>query len=953
MRTEAALACILVGLGGSAAAALPVIHPTPQRARFTGRDVRAETVVVETRRAAVATADEPLWAQLPAKSGAYAITVAPGRVDVLAEDARGAFYARQTLLQLLRDVPHATDAQADPFPELSLEAIAKLGALAECRIVDWPDLPRRGTVEGFYGAPWSHASRLRQIAFYGRNKMNVYIYGPKDDPCHSRNWREPYPVKEAAQIRELVAAAARNHVDFVWAIHPGNSIRWTEEDMRNVIAKFERMHALGVRQFSVFFDDIGGEGARGEKQAELLNLIHREFVAPKGDVGPLVMCPTQYNRAWSGGDYLERLGRELDPSIHVMWTGNTVVHDITLEGQQWIRGRIGRPAYVWWNFPVTDFVRNRLCLGRVYGLAQEPGARESMSAFVSNPMDKPEASKIALFGVADYTWNLEGFRSDASWRAGVARLFPSCAAAMQTFANHNSDHGPNGHGYRREESVATAPTAEAVLEGLRSGVPDVAAAKALAQEYRAMAAAADAILACEDAAPFVAEARPWLLAFRQLGKAGAYALMSRYAATEAEAVGDFLAAAAAAEAMERDARVEGQPAAATGTKVMAPAMRAVLEAAGARVYTALSGRPPVPSRPVFTVQGGAADGSEKMFDGDERSFWHSGSYQRVGDWYAFDYGAPVRIRSLDLFMGGPGKEADYVPRGQLERSNDLVRWEPVGDPATGPRVSLDFTESPLVARALRYRVLEPNYLNPEKTGNTVWTAIREFSINRALPPTATSTVAGLDRLGAHRDDKLIGINRVLEVATAKPGDVIALKFPVPVEPTWLEINLDRGDLLEWADVQLLLEPGTQVKARLHEWRPNKFVAMQDALPKERVRAVALRHAGQEPKEIKLEMFKVDTPPSDPAEQVASLTDENLVTAYACHRPLSVEVAVPADVTEAILVGTARCTAVLGYDRRVEKTQDIQRIALPPGLRRLRLEHPAGQPGGAVNEVVFK
>lgn len=52
--------------------------------------------------------------------------------------------------------------------------------------------------------------------------MNTYIYGPKDDPYHSSpHWRDPYPADQAAQIKELVKVAKENHVDFVWAIHPG------------------------------------------------------------------------------------------------------------------------------------------------------------------------------------------------------------------------------------------------------------------------------------------------------------------------------------------------------------------------------------------------------------------------------------------------------------------------------------------------------------------------------------------------------------------------------------------------------------------------------------------------------------------------------------------------------------------------------------------------------------
>ena len=59
------------------------------------------------------------------------------------------------------------------------------------------------------------------------------------------------------------------------------------------------MYQLGVRGFAVFFDDISGEGTKADKQADLLNYLDDHFVKVKGDVEPLIMCPTEYNKAWS------------------------------------------------------------------------------------------------------------------------------------------------------------------------------------------------------------------------------------------------------------------------------------------------------------------------------------------------------------------------------------------------------------------------------------------------------------------------------------------------------------------------------------------------------------------------------------------------------------------------------------------------------------------------------
>ena len=88
-------------------------------------------------------------------------------------------------------------------------------------INDYPALKYRGVVEGFYGNPRSHETRLSILDFMGRHKMNSYVYGPKDDPYHrTPNWRKPYPPEEGRKIKELAERARKNHIDFVWAIHP-------------------------------------------------------------------------------------------------------------------------------------------------------------------------------------------------------------------------------------------------------------------------------------------------------------------------------------------------------------------------------------------------------------------------------------------------------------------------------------------------------------------------------------------------------------------------------------------------------------------------------------------------------------------------------------------------------------------------------------------------------------
>jgi hyaluronoglucosaminidase len=226
-------------------------------------------------------------ALIPQKNEGYYLSISPEEVVIAGNDERGTYYGTQTFLQIAS------------------------GKEVMCVTVsDYPDVATRGMVEGYYGNPYSEEDRKSMFEFFGKQKMNTYIYGPKDDIYHRAKWREEYPAAEAAKIAEYAKVAKANKVDFVWAIHPGNDIKWNRTDSLNMIKKLNAMYELGIRTYAVFFDDIWGEGTDATRQAGLLNYISDEFVKKHSDVAPLILCPTQYNKGWSSGDYLDILGEK-------------------------------------------------------------------------------------------------------------------------------------------------------------------------------------------------------------------------------------------------------------------------------------------------------------------------------------------------------------------------------------------------------------------------------------------------------------------------------------------------------------------------------------------------------------------------------------------------------------------------------------------------------------------
>ena len=370
---------------------------------------------------------------IPEHKEGYYLKITPDSVILAGADEAGLFYARQTFGKIM-DVRE----------------------VQEVEIADYPFTERRGVIEGFYGNPWSFDDRIAQFEFYGKNKLNTYVYGPKDDPYHHSRWYEPYPEKEGENIRQLVEAADANRVKFIWAMHPSNSIV-SKEDRRKALEKLEQMYSLGVRAFAIFFDDIDAESVAD--QISYLNFLTDEFVDKKGDVAPLAVCPTQYNKAWSNGSYLRDMGEGLKEGINMMWTGDGVVDMIESPDCEWFTARTGRKPFIWLNYPVNDYGNHNLLLGPFTGNGGD--VYDKVSAFCANPMQYAEASKVALYSMADYLWNPTAYDSAAAWERSMEAIMPGHSGAFRQFCIDNVDVAENKHNFRLPDE---SPEFKALLD---------------------------------------------------------------------------------------------------------------------------------------------------------------------------------------------------------------------------------------------------------------------------------------------------------------------------------------------------------------------------------------------------------------------------------------------------------------------------------------------------------
>lgn len=701
---------------------------------------------------------------LPQVSGAYLLRVdAKDGITIIGADERGTYYGVQTLKQLTNN-----------------------GTLPVIEITDYPDILFRGSVEGFYGKPWSHRDRLAQLKFYGENKLNTYIYGPKDDPYHSSlsnhadsynkdskgGWRVPYPEAEGKNISELAETAKQYKVDFVWAIHPGADIKWNEEDYKNLINKFEKMYELGVRSYAVFFDDISGEGTNPNKQAELLNRLNREFVQVKPDVTPLIMCPTEYNKSWANpkpDGYLSILGEKLDPSIQIMWTGDRVCADITMETLDWINQRIKRPTYIWWNFPVTDYVRHKVLLGPSYGLDTK-ATKKDMAGFVSNPMENAEASKVALYGVADYTWNIAAYDYLPTWERAIKTLVPNAAKAFRTFAIHSADLEQNGHGYRRDESWETK-----TIDPLNYTEEQY---NALYSEFKALQAAPAAIINSGADPYLIEELRPWLTQAEALGGRGmaAMELIKIWGTEDAGKTWNaYLDGMMTAE--QTAAYNKNKP----GTLLLQPFITDTRTTVGEKLYEQLSSRQLEKQAPITSFA--RRETLAQMMDGNSKTYFYSWATQKAGDWVGVDLGRIQEVKTVVVEQGRKDRDRDYFQHAQLECSKDNVNWTPLTE-ILDSAYTIVYKGEPVDARYVRLRAAKGC---SEKN----WAAIRRFDVNpMKTEPAVFTNIPQVASAKIVTEGDKVAIQPMLEIIKVEPKGYFGIELPMVTSVTAVNLDLN-------------------------------------------------------------------------------------------------------------------------------------------------------------------
>ena len=339
----------------------------------------------------------------------------------------------------------------------SLEQILDNGSknLRCVHIYDYADVRTRGIIEGYYGVPYTAEVTKDLFRFMARYKMNCYMYGAKSDPYHSRFWSEPYPTQITDEqlrigyltqdmLRDITNVAHATKVNFIWAIHPGTAFVNAERTdvIPQIMKKLESMYGLGVRQFGVFVDDVGvpsdaptlklGADRLAELQHSIDSRWNKSGTAPADTVKPLHYVPQLYAYSWvsrqQGRTFFEALS-PVPAKVSIYITGANVWSVPNNYDLELVSSWLGRNTSWWWNYPCNDNDVTKLFTMDTYdnfrderhinNLARLEPQLQGTDAVIINPMQQGEISKIALFSVADYTWNNRAFDNHRSYDAAI------------------------------------------------------------------------------------------------------------------------------------------------------------------------------------------------------------------------------------------------------------------------------------------------------------------------------------------------------------------------------------------------------------------------------------------------------------------------------------------------------------------------------------------------------
>ncbi len=658
-------------------------------------------------------------ASLFEKFGAHFVASNNGEIVVLGRDTDAAFYGITSLKHIFNQMDGST--------------------IRNFTIKDYADTNIRGFIEGYYGIPWSNEDRMSLMKFGGDFKMTSYVFAPKDDPYHTSKWREEYPAEEIAEIKKMVAVGNESKCRFVWTAHPfmgGFNANNADAEIQALLNKFDQLYEAGVRQFGVLGDDVGNLDKN--VVVKMMNKVS-EWAKKKGDVYDTVFCPAGYNHSWQG-DYseLNKYDKEFPDDVKIFWTGEAVCQPVEQKTLDHFRkhnlnGQAERRSPLFWlNWPVNDINGERLMMGKGSLLHTDIDIND-LAGVVTNPMQEAEASKVAIFAVADYAWNVKAFDDDKSWEDSFKYVDAQASEALHTLSKHMSNPQPNGHGLVLAESEELQPLINKINTQLTAGKLVDADAKQMIAEMQTIIDACKEFHAQSKNANLKKELKPFTGSLADLAKT-----IQEYVKAEmaVEAKDMFTAfnhyntgysALLSSKKHERK-MLNGSAMVSPGSTHLIPLADKLQKKLSGPVNdyaTGGVGSQQVEMTATSNITNWYQGSLDNIIDGNDETHAWTSQYEEKGQYYQVQFNKSVTVYGIHIINGTKDKRQETFGKAQLKyQVKGSDEWKPVNSD-----IYSNYAEFVDVSQIELENVVAVRYECTEKGSQNKWTAMREFKVS--------------------------------------------------------------------------------------------------------------------------------------------------------------------------------------------------------------------------------
>lgn len=669
------------------------------------------------------------------KIDSYYLSIKDNNIVILGKDSDSVYYGLSTLDLIFQQTQ-------DEVRELEIK--------------DYSSSYYRGFIEGYYGIPWTSEERKELMRFGSKFKSNIYIYAPKDDAYHSSCWRDLYAENDLEILKEQIEVGRETKTKLAWALHPFMSNKITADNydasLQIVEKKFNQLYEAGVRQFVISADDVevtGGLLEDGSLHNKLLNDV-ATFLKAKNDCNDLVFVPSAYcyqaeqRLKVDLNKYYASLMKDLDDSIHIMWTGDDVCSSMESGRFTEFTNLTNKKPFFWLNWPVNDYSTDHLLMGKGEVLnINYTDDTVPFEGMVTNPMQQAEPSKLSIFAICDYTWKPNKFNVDKSYNDSFKYVEEKEYESLKAISSHLT----NANLYEGKYFEEAKDLKELITEYETTN--DVTK---LVEYFTKFTASIESFKANAKNTKLKDSMLPWIEALEDASNAmiNYLTIMKDFDNLSNDQLKTMLDNG---NSYEEKSKLHKEPVlnvitynidykyADYGVSVLKPFMNKVKQIVNDKVKLALG----LPTGIVYEGFDSIYSGSvDNIFDGDESTYCWFGSVPSEDAYIRIDLEEVKEIHDIKILYGNANGATDYMV-GKVYVSRDAKNYNYVGlsDSAS---VLLDLRDNPVNAR----------YIMIKNSSTETWVSIKEVSYNTLSLDQVTVTADGFVMAdAAHADFNLM------------------------------------------------------------------------------------------------------------------------------------------------------------------------------------------------------